>query len=124
MTLGTDFSGDFDLDPGLNEVGDTLAVTQSIIRRLSTPAGSLDDYPEYGEDLTQYIGTSNPSVTDIQFAIEQQCYQEEEVESVNVTVTLIDTTVSIIIDGQTAVGPFDLSLSVNNLGVSAITPKV
>jgi phage baseplate assembly protein W len=125
MTLGTDFSGDFDLERGLNEVGgsNALALTQAIIRRLSTPLGSLNDFPEYGADLTQYIGTSNPSEAVIQFDVEEQCYQEEEVESVNVTVVVKDTSISVDISGTTAEGPFGLTVSVDELGVSSITPE-
>ena len=56
MTLGTDFSGGYDLDPTLSEASGNRALGDSIVRRLSTEAGALEDYPEYGEDLTQYIG--------------------------------------------------------------------
>jgi hypothetical protein len=122
MSLGSDFGGTLDLGRTLSEVAGIRALTESILRRLSTETGSLPDFPEYGEDLTQYIGASSPSAEVIQARIEDQCYQEEEVLNVTVDVNILDTLIEIKIVGEAAEGPFDLSIKVDELGVSPIIP--
>jgi len=124
MTLGTDFSGGSELDWSLSEASGRLALGQCIVRRLSTESGSLRDFPEYGYDLTQLIGSAVADVAVIEEKVLEQCYQEEEVLFAEVKVTIIKpTTISIKVILQDADGPFQLTIDVSDLNVSAIIPS-
>jgi phage baseplate assembly protein W len=121
MTLGTDFSGGKDLDPALREVGGQRALADALIRRLTTGLGNLQDYPDYGFDISNLIGTS---LTDDQIkqSVLAQMYGEEEVELAVVTVQRDGPAVTLIIRIVSGDGPFDLTLNINDVGVSAIIP--
>lgn len=122
--LGSDFSGDSDLDPALSMSSGRRALGQAIVRRLSTPAGRLADFPAYGFDVTSLIGRI-VSVTAIVQGVSDQCRQEEEVEDVDVTATYSQNASALRLDikVQSGLGPFDLTLNVNDLGVTAIIPQ-
>ena len=123
MTLGTDFKGGYDLSPTLQESSGLTALMECIVRRLSTESGALADYPEYGEDLTQYIGTAGVDAASVEAVVSDQCYQEEEVDNVIVDVTLTGETMRVDITGEADDEPFELTISVDALTVSAIIPE-
>lgn len=121
MTLGSDFSGGEDLDPAMREVSGRRALAQSIVRRLTTGTGNLQDYPAYGFNVTELIGTSLTN-TRIRQSVLGQVLQEEEVEyaTVNVRRTQESVTIDIVVtDGD---GPFDLTLNISGVEVEAIIP--
>lgn len=114
-----DFSCDLDLDPSLGLVRGRNALAQAVIRRLTTQTGSLPDFPNYGLDLTQLIGTSF-SAAQISQAVSAQVLQEEEVEDLTVDVQLTDTTVTLSLAIEDGDGPFDLTISVDDLNVEYV----
>lgn len=123
MTLGTDFKGGYDLDPNLAESSGTTALAECIIRRLTTERGTLEDYPNYGEDLTQYIGRLGVSPSAVESAVTSQCYQEEEVDGASVVVEFIGSTMVVKISIVAGEEPFELTLNVDELQVTAIIPE-
>lgn len=123
MTQGSDFRGAADLDRGMGTVDGPRAVAESIIRRLRTKRGTLLDFPAYGHDLRQYIGSSAPEDR-IASAVEDQCYQEETVEQAIVSVSKTETVIRVSIRILTPEGPFEFTLSVDELTASVIFPGV
>ena len=85
---GSDFAGVDDIDPALRVVSGRLALAQAFARRLTTPVGSLPDWPEYGFDLQSAIGTA---LTDTQLKqkIRAQAELEEELEDIAISITRI-----------------------------------
>jgi hypothetical protein len=117
MTLGTDISMGVDLDPGMSEVGGRRALADAIVRRLSTPTGGLPEFPAYGLDLTSYIGRAY-SPEQLEADVLDQVFQEEEVEDASVQLEYINGTISIVIAIDDALGPFDLTISIDEVDVS------
>lgn len=123
--LGTDFAGSDDLDPALTMQTDRRALADAIIRRLTTARGGLPDYPQYGFDVSSLIGSVVTPNAVAQRVLEQ-VRAEEEVEeaSCDVTQSTDGTTLTITIKVVSSVGPFDLTIDVNDLEFSAIIPGV
>lgn len=117
MTLGSDISGVDDLDAGLTEVEGRLALAQAILRRFRTPRGTLPEDPAYGEDLTELIGTTLTPLR-IEQKVVAQVYAEEEVERASADVTSLNETISISIEVEDAQGPFELTVTSDELQVS------
>lgn len=96
---------------------------QAIARRLSTPLGGLADWPGYGFDLRSVIGTS---ISDelIRQRVREQVLAEEEVEQAVVKVASRDDgLMQIQIAIEDADGPFDLTVNISDLEVTAIIPR-
>lgn len=121
MTLGSDFSGGYDLDPAMREVTGQRALAEAVVRRLTTTTGALQDHPDYGFNLSNLIGTS--LTTDrIKQGILGQIFLEEEIESATVSVVKNGETLEIDIVLFSGDGPFNFTLSVDDVGVNAIIP--
>jgi len=81
MSLGADFSGTDDLNPALEWVSGLPALGEAILRRLTTSCGTLDpEYPDYGYNLRELIGTAFQRFVVEQFILEQ-VLAEADVES-------------------------------------------
>lgn len=104
-------------------------VGEACYRRLTTPRGMLrggEDEANYGLDLTELIGSSNP----VQLAqtlsgrIRSELLKDERVDSVDVLLTRTTvgpaTTFNIVIDVTTAAGPFTLQLLANAVTTSLL----
>ena len=121
MALGTDFSGVLDIDPAWRVVDGKRALAQAVARRLSTPLGSLADHPDYGFDLRSAIGTSMTESQIFQ-GVQSQVLAEEQVESATIKVTLDDGALEVLINLVTAEEPFEFTVLVDDLAVTAIIP--
>jgi hypothetical protein len=115
-SLGTDISGVDDLDPALSVVGGRRALAEAVARRLGTPAGTNQDDPSYGFDLTDAVGSSMPPDEIEQQALAQARLEEEVEEArANTVVTgsldaqVVEMTITLI-DAQ---GPFAFTLRVD-----------
>lgn len=105
-------------------------VAEAAYRRLSTPRGSLkggEAEQDYGFDLTDLIGKmATPSQeAAVPGQIEQELLQDERIDSVDVPpIVSVKTGPSvawtITINGQTALGPFQLVLGVTEVSVSIL----
>ncbi len=119
--LGSDFSGTTDVDRALGEVDGKLAVLQQILRRLSSIPGQLLEKTSYGYDLRLLIGSSiEPSI--VEGKIEEQIFDEEAVESAEVTVTFSEDTSTMTVEAtiETTEGDLDFTLAVNELTVEIL----
>ena len=69
--LGSDFACVTDLDPAFTVVSEKRCLAEAIARRLGTPAEHLFYDPDYGEDLSELIGSSTTA-----FVIQQRAERE------------------------------------------------
>ena len=102
-----------------------VLVAQRILRRLTTPRGGLaaiGDDPNFGWDVRQLINAqlSPSSISNYQQQISAECMKEECISSAPVTITNSGGTVSISISLTSALGPFTLTLPVQNLTAAEI----
>ena len=124
MALGSDFKGDTDLDPSMREAFGQEALMDCIVRRLNTEAGSLQDFPLYGHDLNQYIGRiiDDPQiVADVVF---DQCMQEEEVTDAAGDAEFENGVLTLEVQIFSDEGSFSLTISVDDLTVEMIIPRL
>ena len=124
MTLRVDISAGLDLDPSMRSVSGLRALADAIVRRLTTTAGALRDYPGYGFNLIDLIGSSKTKA-EIKNGVEVQVNLEEEVEEARVVVSFSGVqsiSIHVAISIVTSDGPFDLTISVDDLGVDVIFP--
>jgi hypothetical protein len=103
-----------------------ILIGQRIARRLTTPRGALaaiGDDPEFGWDVRQYtLGRLAPTQIDqAQRQIAAECLKDEQVQSAIVSISFVSGgALTIKIDMVASVGPFQLTLNVNQLTVSAV----
>lgn len=96
-------------------------VAEALARRLSTPKGFLKAFPDYGEDLRQYL---NEAVTDdmldrARSEAVAECLQDERVDSITCTVTWTPATSTLLFRFQvlTSAGAFSFVLAVAQVTV-------
>lgn len=99
-------------------------VAEAIARRWSTPRGGLIDDPNYGFDLSDFLGDDlDPSgLGRIASFAGAEAIKDERVLSCSVTLTL-STAGRMTVNGlvRTATGPFRLVLSVDQVSVSLLS---
>ena len=104
-------------------------VGEACYRRLSTPRGMLqggEGEAEYGIDLTELIGTTNPraDAASLPGRIENELLKDERIESVEVDIgTTVEgpaTTLAITVSCTTAEGPFSLQIAASAVTVALI----
>ena len=125
VATGTDFAGVDDIDAAWRFVGGRLATAQALGRAITTPLGSLPDWPDYGYDLLRSIGTSQ-SDTQIKQGIQGQAGLIETIESVTTTIDRSTESAGddliIKIEIFDADGPFSLTVNISDLEVTSIVP--
>lgn len=119
--MGVDISGAYDLDPAMRAVSGQRALAERIIRRLTTTLGALQDHPDYGFNIDNLIGTSATDAV-IEQGVLGQCFLEEEIDDAALTITRVESSLALQLKLFNAEGPFEFTLSVSDLGVSAIIP--
>lgn len=117
----TDFSGILDIDSSLNTSSARIALTEAILRRLTTQNGSLPDFPDYGYDITSFIGTSFNQAS-IEQSVTNQILLEEEVDDCTVNAQLLSDNITVQLDITVTDGdsPFDFTISVDDLNIEII----
>ncbi len=101
-------------------------IGQRTVRRLTTPRGALaliNDDPNFGFDVRQYVNAklSPAAIATAQSNIQDEVTKDEEILSADVTFVLgAAGAISISISMQTNVGPFSMTLTVNELTTQAV----
>jgi hypothetical protein len=102
-------------------------IGQRIVRRLSTPRGALaliGDDPNFGYDVRQWINNkAGPGdIALAQAAIESECLKDEQIIGVTASIAFSANTSAMTVTLQlvTGVGPFTLTLNVNQLTVDMV----
>lgn len=104
-------------------------VAEAIYRRLTTPRGTLRGGPaeaNYGIDLTELVGSAatKRDAAALPGRITTEILKDERIERVEVTVTQsVDgpaVSFAIVIEGETAEGPFALQLLASEVTVELL----
>jgi hypothetical protein len=120
---GTTLSCTFDLDPMGQTVSGLTALSQALVRRITTPRGRLLTDPNYGYDIS---GELNDDVTTQQVGaiasnVDQEYLKDQRVFASSTTVTLrADGSLDVSSQVQSALGPFSLVLNVSAVTVGII----
>ena len=123
-TLSGDFSGVTDLDRALAVVNGPRCVAEAVARRLASD--ELEDFPGYGFNLDEALGSALPDYA-IRQRVKAQVFGEEEVQ--NATIAISRTTseagdaLDVSITIQTVEGPASLTVTADEMGVTAIIPR-
>src|SRR5690606_10078705 len=86
-----------DIDFSLSKVSGRQAHAQALLRRLTTPRGSLIAAPTYGYDVTELVGGTTPAHI-VEQRVREQCLLDERTEDVVVQVTKDDATGGLTIE--------------------------
>jgi hypothetical protein len=89
-----------------------------------TPRGRLIGYPDYGYDLTQFVNAdmSPRELAALRAGAEAEALKDERVLSCDVSSTLeSDGTLTIVGSIVTAIGPFDLTVSVSDVTLTLLS---
>lgn len=108
-----------DVRPDFGYVTGVDVVRQRIVRRLSTPRGTLREDPDFGIDLVEYAnyGSTIESVMALRGAIIGELSKDETVLSLQVDVQVADNyDLTIVITGTTRPGPFRLTAALPTTG--------
>lgn len=100
---------------------------QRLYHRLITPRGMLrggEDEANFGYDLASEIGSTAASLSIVQGKVVQEIQADPEVESAECTIEEVrsggDVSWTVTVSVQSAQGPFDLVLAVDDVTVELI----
>jgi hypothetical protein len=113
--LGSDFGGVLDVYSSLAAVSGRQCHAEAILRRWTTPHGSLFYDFDYGHDVRQYISGSVPPVNIIASQLVAEALKDERTQDCNVTVTFIGEALTIKGVISDAAGPFRLTVNISKL---------
>lgn len=129
-TLGIDISAGPDLDPTFRICHGTENIQNALMRRLSTPAGALEelgDDPEYGYDVPGQLNNDFSGVAGlagISSQAQAEVNKDPRVQTARSTVVNDPTTggtLTVGIQGETAAGPFDFVMPVGDVTTDALS---
>ncbi len=121
--FGTTLSCAFDLDPMGATVSGLQALSEALIRRITTPRGRLLTDPNYGYDISGELedDVTTQQVGAIGSNVDQEFLKDQRVFASSTTVTLrADGSLDVASSVQSALGPFGLVLNVSAVTVSII----
>ena len=97
-------------------------VAEAIARRWQTPRGGLIDDPNYGFDLTDYVGDdlSKADLSRIAASAKAEALKDERVQACDVVLTMINGVMAVTAKVTTSAGPFTMVVSVSALSVSLL----
>lgn len=126
LGYGSDLSCGSDLTDLMDEVDpfSQRALGEAIVRRLSTPRGSLPDDGDYGIDLRGYCnkGTTADDIRALASKVRTELQKDDRIDSVTVTVTPSPTGTTLAI--TLAVRPFDPNLGGFSLTLAVTSAAV
>lgn len=117
-------NGVLDVDLGMSEVSGRTLLSQSLVRRLTTPTGSVVDSPNDCVDIRGWVssGVTQAELQNIAGNLKTEIEKDERVVAATVAVAFNSATqtLTITINVQSGYGPFSLTLTVANLTVSVL----
>jgi hypothetical protein len=121
LPFGTDLAtvmlpdGSIDLDPGMSEVTGRPLLIQRCLRRVTTPRGSVVDCPNDCIDIRNYLraGATTATPSNIQIQLQKEFLKEQGVTSAQVTVTFVNSTLTIVAALQSSYGPLTLTFNLD-----------
>lgn len=122
--LGVDVDAILDVPLRWGMTSGTRTLANGIARRLSTPAGSMPDDPNYGTDIRDYVngGFTPTQLGQIRGAVESECLKDPRVQSASVDFSWIGAsgTMKAVITIEIAEGTFTLVLAASALTVDML----
>lgn len=124
--FGFDLSCLFDFTNSFGTVSGVQLLSEALVRRISSPSGSLFYDPNYGFDVTQMVqdDLSPADVAAVGQRMDHEFQKDQRVQSSYTTATFLPvdgiptlTTTTTINRGS---GPFTLVLSINNVTVQIL----
>jgi hypothetical protein len=117
-------NGAIDLDLGMSEVTGRTLLAQSLVRRQTTPPGSVIDSPNDCLDVRGWVsaGATQQQLNALAGNLKSELLKDERVTAVTVTVSFNQATMTLTIDEQvtSSYGPFTLTLAVSQVTLSLL----
>ena len=122
--VGISSSGAIDVDPTMRETSGVYVFAQSLVMRQSTGLGSLIGAPDECVDLRSYLskGMTTEQLQSLRGVVRNQLLRDQRVSSaiVNGTFDFARSTLTLIEQITSGLGPFTLTLSVSQLTITAL----
>ena len=125
-----DANGVIDLDPGMLEGTGRQLLAQSLVRRQSTPTGSVIDCPNDCIDLRGWLsqGWTQQAMQAAAGSLKAELLKDERVTDVTITLTVGPNpggasgtnTLTIVEQFTSSYGPFTLTLNVSAVTIQAL----
>jgi phage baseplate assembly protein W len=114
-----------DLDSGFTEARGINVLAQSLVRRLSTPHGSVAGCPNDCLDVRTLLGSgvSNADAQAIQAAVQNEIQRDARVmpaSTVRASYNTATRKLSLVLRIVTAAGPFTMTLAVDSVTVELL----
>ncbi len=120
VDYGNDTEAVSDLTFPRSQVEGEIMMAQAMARRLTTRRGGLFYAPDYGYDLRQFLKGSVPPTSVINGNIENELLKDDRVADVTAESTFNGTTLEVRVFGNGAEGPFDLTISIDEVTVELL----
>jgi hypothetical protein len=128
--FGTDLNcimqsdGSIDLDPGMGEVSGRTLLVQRVMRRVTTPRGSVVDAPNDCVDLRNVLraGVLASTPTNLQIQLQQELQKEQGVSSPQVGVKYVQqtSTLTITMSMQSSYGPLNMTFTITGSSAGSV----
>ena len=122
--FGSDVSVFPELDPAFAPMTDARVIGEALLKRFTTPRGSLPFHPSYGEDVRAWLneGLTSADLHRLKSALEAQAEQEERIASCDVTLSVNAQAQQLTIGvfAVTGLGPFRFTITVGQLDASVV----
>jgi hypothetical protein len=115
--FGVDLGGVLDVESTLVLRMDRQALSEALLRRLTTPRGSLFYDFDYGFDLRQFLSAPAPQPGYLEMQVRTEVEKDERVEGVDVQSSFVGETLTVQLTVTDGDGPFNLTLEVTQLTV-------
>ena len=104
-------------------VSGRAALVQAILRRFQTRRGTLVDDPDYGLDLTDWVGkrTDTAQLLAWQQALQAEARKDQRVRSARARLTTPSGVLRFTLALETAEGPFSLTVQVSEVSVDLLS---
>lgn len=122
--FGSDVSTFPDLDPTFTPTIGPRVVAEAILRRLSTPAGTLEEDPEYGEDILGMLNgeVDSSGIERKRRRVVDEILKDERIEEASVELIAGPTgDLRLRVAFLTAGGPFSMVVGLAGLTLAILT---
>ncbi len=122
VDYGNDTECASDLTFSRTEVTGETMMAQAMLRRFTTPRGTLINSPDYGYDLRQFVKATTPAESIINGNVENEALKDERVADVTVQTLFNEEAerLEVTIVGFGSEGPFDLTIGISEVTVELL----
>jgi hypothetical protein len=122
LWTGTNSMGQIDMDPAIRRVTGRDVLSQSLVRRQTTPLGSVVDSPNDCFDIRDWLSLEQTpaQIAQLQHVIQQELLKDQRVYACTAIVTYSGSMLTVVETIQSSYGPFTLTLSVSQVTLSVL----